>query len=201
MDLYEVFNYPFLQTGFIQEIKENYKSEHYRFKTTEIDAETNKEELYVICKLYLDNTINKFKRHTIENEAITESSFGLYVEKIEDDDLVEKHIYSMFYNNEKQEISHENKYNENYDINGIFRMLIKVNCYVFYETEYDYYDENNIVKKSIKEEDCVVCYENKSNILFTDCFHICLCLKCYDRGNFVNCPLCRKKLNNKKILI
>ena len=48
MDLYSVFNYPFIQTGFTQSIEVNYKSEHYRFKTTEIDAETNKEELYVI---------------------------------------------------------------------------------------------------------------------------------------------------------
>ena len=201
MDLYSVFSYPFLQAGFNRAITVNDKSEYYRFKSAMIDAETNKEELYIICRTYLNDMINKFKHHTIDNEAVTESSFGLYAEKREDDELREIHIYSMFYNNEKQEISHENKYDENFDINGIFRMLIRVNCYVFYNLDYDYYDENNIVKKSIKEEDCVVCYENKSNILFTDCFHICLCLECYDRGNFVNCPLCRKKLNNKKILI
>ena len=201
MDLYSVFSYPFLQAGFNRATTVNDKSEHYRFKSAMIDAETNKEELYIICRTYLNDMINKFKHHTIDNEAVTESSFGLYAEKREDDELREIHIYSMFYNNEKQEISHENKYDENFDINGIFRMLIRVNCYVFHNLDYDYYDENNIVKKAIKEEDCVVCYENKSNILFTDCFHICLCLECYDRGNFVNCPLCRKKLNNKKILI
>ena len=201
MDLYSVFSYPFLKVGFDRSIRVNDKTEHYRFKTTTIDAETNKEELYIICRTYLNDMINKFKHHTIDNEAVTESSFGLYVEKKEDDELREIHIYSMFYNNEKQEISHENKYDENFDINGIFRMLIRVNCYVFYNLDYDYYDENNIVKKSIKEEECVVCYENKSNILFTDCFHICLCLECYNRGNFVKCPLCRRKLNNKKILI
>ena len=201
MDLYSVFSYPFLQAGFNRATTTIDKSEYYRFKSAMIDAETNKEELYIICRTYLNDMINKFKHHTIDNEAVTESSFGLYVEKKEDDELREIHIYSMFYNNEKQEISHENKYDENFDINGIFRMLIKVNCYVFHNLDYDYYDENNIVKKSIKEEDCVVCYENKSNILFTDCYHICVCSKCFDRGCFVNCPLCRKKLNNKKILI
>ena len=195
MDLYEVFKHPFKLTGRITGNNTLHKSEYYRFKTEEIEAETTKEEIYVITKMYFDNFVEKFKNYQIDGENIMESSYYLYVQ-IEDE---EKHIYSMGYNNILNKISIENKYSEDFPIEGKFKICLNISCYIFYEEEYDAYENTNI-KTPIKEDECVVCYENKPNILFTDCLHICVCLECDKTGNFNKCPICRKKLLKEKIL-
>ena len=44
------------------------------------------------------------------------------------------------------------------------------------------YNDHTIPPKALEEsfriDNCVICFENESNILFTDCKHICTCLKC-----------------------
>ena len=200
MDLYEVFDHPFKLTSRRKEYNLNYKSEYYRFKTNEIRGETSKQEVFILAKLYFDNFVEKFKHYTIESIAIVESSFRLYVEIIEEDELNEKHIYSMSYNNIKNKISFENKYNEDFSIEGIFRICLNIACYVYEDEDIEEDEEHTVVKKSIKEDECVICFENKPNILFVECLHICVCKQCDKKGNFNKCPLCRKKINNQKIL-
>ena len=47
------------------------------------------------------------------------------------------------------------------------------------------------------EESCVVCTVNGSNILYTNCGHMCICDFC-DRTYPINtCPLCRRECVNK----
>ena len=46
--------------------------------------------------------------------------------------------------------------------------------------------ENNI---------CLVCYDNKRNILFSPCNHLCCCNIC--SNNFTTCPYCRIVIENK----
>ena len=196
MDLYEVFNHPFKLTGKLSDNHSLQKAEHYRFKTTEIKAETSKEEIYVITKMYFDNFVEKFKNHQIDGENNMETSFYLYV-KIKDN---EKHIYSMGYNNILNKISIENKFSEDFPIEGEFTICLNISCYIFYDdfVDDDYY-ENSIVKTTINEDECVVCFENKPNILFVDCLHICVCSECNSEGNFNKCPICRKKIIKDKI--
>ena len=199
MDLYKVFSYPFKLSSRMNETTSLFTAEYYRFKTELINAETNKEEIYVITKLYFDNFVEKFKNYQIGNENITESSFGLYVEIKEDYDLSEKHIYSLSYNNIKNYITVENKFTENLPIEGEFKVCLSISCYVSYEEFED--EEPKIVKKPVKEDECVICYENKPNILFPDCLHVCICLSCEEIGNFNKCPIYRNKIINEKILI
>ncbi|EEB17632.1 ubiquitin ligase protein LRSAM1, putative [Pediculus humanus corporis] len=52
---------------------------------------------------------------------------------------------------------------------------------------------NNAVYTS--QEDCVVCFDAKSNVLFSPCGHICCCFKC--SRNISNCPLCREFIKEK----
>ena len=111
----------------------------------------------------------------------------------DNDDLSEKHIYSIGYDNIRDKINIENKFNDNFLIEGNFRVCIDITVYVSYEEEYDLDEEFNMIKKTINEEDCVICFENKPNILFTDCLHVCVCADCNKVGNFNKCPICRKK--------
>ena len=202
MDLYEVFSSPFKLINFsiyhrpIPKVKAE-------FQTLEIySVETTKEEIYILFKMYLDQLIIRYKTYTIEDQQTTESSYKLSVGLIEDDELNFKHIYSCFYDNIEDKISWVNNYNDNFNIEGNFFVCVDIEAMVIpdYDPDIEVFNDN-IVKKPITETECIVCYENKPNILFTDCLHLCVCDSCNEKGKFSNCPMCRTKLKNQKIRI
>ena len=201
MDLIEVFSSLFKLTDFnvfhnpIPEIKAEYK-------TNDIFSETTKEEIYYLSKMYFDQIILQYKSYTIENQQTTESSYKLSVGLIKEDELKFKHIYSCFYDNIEDKISWENKYNDNFNIEGNFFVCIDVTAYVI--PDYDLNDEDvydNIVKKTITEPECIICFEKTPNMLYTDCLHLCVCNVCDGKGKFYKCPMCRTKIKNQKIRI
>ena len=92
-----------------------------KFKTENIFcSETTKEEIFILSKMYFDQLILQYKNYVIEDQPTTESSYRLYIELLEDDELKHKHIYSCFYNNIHDRISWENKYDDNFTIEGDF---------------------------------------------------------------------------------
>ena len=42
------------------------------------------------------------------------------------------------------------------------------------------------LNNSFKTETCVMCLTNKSNVLFTNCNHICICSSCNSRGEILD---------------
>ena len=201
MDLYEVFSSPFKLTKFrlfhdpISQIK-------VEFKTNDIFSEITKEEIFILSKMYLDHLILQYKNYTIEDQPTTESSYRLSVGIIEDDELNFKHIYSCFYDNIQDKISWENKYNDNFNIEGNFFVCIDVEAMVI--PDYNSNDEveyNEPARRAILEPECIICFENKSNILYTNCLHFVVCNVCDSKGRFNKCPLCRTKIKNQKIRI
>ena len=173
-----------------------------KFKTDDIIGETTKEEIFILSKMYLDHIILQYKNYIIEDQPTTESSYRLTVGIIENDELKYKHIYSCFYNNIQDRISWENKYNDNFNIEGSFFVCIDVNAMVIPDYDSNNDDEDvydNVVKKTITESECIICFENKPNMLYTDCLHLCVCNVCDSKGKFNKCPLCRTKIKNQKI--
>ena len=172
-----------------------------KFKTDDIFGETTKEEIFILSKMYLDQIILQYKNYIIEDQPTTESSYRLTVGIIENDELKYKHIYSCFYNNIQDRISWENKYNDNFSIEGSFFLCIDVNAMVIpdYDSNDDEVEDYKPARKTILEQECVICFENKSNILYLDCFHVCVCNVCDYKGRFNKCPLCRTKIKNQKI--
>ena len=61
-----------------------------------------------------------------------------------------------------------------------------------------YYREPNIstqtkLGKTFKEDKCVVCFDNKPNVLFCDCGHLIVCEECFNKSNNKNkCLNCRE---------
>ena len=97
-------------------------------------------------------------------------------------------------------ISWENKYDNNFDIEGNFFVCIDVNAMVFEDYDSNDDDEDDIpIQETITELECIICYENKSNMLFLECKHICICNVCDSKGKFSKCPMCRTKIRNKLI--
>ena len=201
MDLYEVFSSPFKLIEF-NVFHQPIPKMKAKYKTSDIFSETTKEEIFILSKMYFDKLILEYKNYIIDDQQTTESSYVLSVGLIEEDELKFKHIYSCFYNNVEDRISWENKYDDNFNIEGDFFVCIDVDAMVI--PDYDSNDEDvyyNIVKKTITEPECIICFENKSNILFLECFHLCVCNVCDSKGRFNRCPLCRTKIKSQKIRI
>ena len=199
MELYEVLSMPFKLTKF--NLFNDPLQIKAKFKTEDIFGETTKEEIFILSKMYLDQIILQYKNYIIEDQPTSESSYRLSVGIIEDDEIKNKHIYSCFYNNVRDRISWENKYNDNFSIEGIFFVCIDVNAMVIpdYSSNDDEDEDIKPARKTILEQECVICFENKSNMLYLDCFHVCVCNVCDSKGKFNKCPLCRTKIKNQKI--
>ena len=45
--------------------------------------------------------------------------------------------------------------------------------------------------KTYKSDECVICLENKNNVLFCNCGHICVCEKCTEIKRLTKCPVCK----------
>ena len=201
--LYEIFDSPFkLVNSQSRDYEEPIPSLKFEFKTDNIYDTTTKEIIFNISKRHFDDIVLEYKNYVLNGVSTTESSYALYVRIFKDDEWELKHIYSILLDHESDRISWENKYNSNMEIEGEFFIGIDVVVYVSPEDK-DHYDEdyNYKLKKSIKEDECVICFNNKANILYTECLHFVVCDGCDKKGKFSKCPLCRKNIKNQRIKI
>ena len=202
MNLKDIFTTPFKLVS-SRTFFDTIPSLRVNFKTKNIYDKTTKEEIFILSKMYFDNCVNKYKNYIIEGEPTTESTYRLTVGVLEDDELNYKHIYSISYDNIGDRIAWENKYDENFSIEGTFFVALDISTYVIpdygFNEEED--DEEKPILKAITEKECVICFENKLNILYTECLHIVACSSCDTKGKFTKCPFCRTRINNKKIKI
>ena len=203
--LHEIFESPFkLVNSSSRDYGEPIPSLKFEFKTDDIFDTTTKEIIYNISKRHFNDIIEQYKNYILNGEPTTESTYTLYVGIFTDDDLEFKHIYSICLDHESNRIGWENKYDNNTEIEGEFFIGIDVVVYVSPEDEdEDRYDEDYEykLKKSITEDECVICCDNKANILYTECLHLVVCDGCDKKGKFSKCPLCRNKIKNQRIKI
>ena len=47
------------------------------------------------------------------------------------------------------------------------------------------------VTKTFKTEECVICIENRPNILLCNCGHLCICNNCLEFKKLSKCPVCK----------
>ena len=53
------------------------------------------------------------------------------------------------------------------------------------------------VSKPYNSDNCVVCLLGKPELLFMNCLHRCVCLKCEETNPFHKCPTCRNNISTK----
>ena len=201
--LHEIFDSPFkLVNPPSRDYGEPIPSLKFKFKTDDIYDTTTKEIIFNISKRHFDDIVLQYKDYVLNGVSTTESTYALYVSIFKDNEWEFKHIYSILLDHESDRISWENKYDSNTEIEGEFFIGIDAVVYVSPEDE-DRYDEDYDykLKKSITEDECVICCDNKANILYTECLHFVVCDGCDKKGKFSKCPLCRKKIKNQRIKI
>ena len=67
-----------------------------------------------------------------------------------------------------------------------------------YPSEDDVININEI--KTYKMDECVICLENKTNVLFCNCGHICVCKKCIEIKRLTKCPVCKTENTTLRII-
>ena len=204
MDLYEVFSSPFILYE-ANSFDNPGKMLKLIFKTKDIEGSTTAEEVFILSKRHFDDIVTQYKSYYFGgNVQAKESSYKLYIGMVKDYEFNEYNIYSINYDNIKDKISNENKYYSNFEVEGNFNIYIKVSVKWWEDynsEEEDDSEDEEPPRKTITEPECIICFENKPNILFLECFHLCVCNVCDSKGKFNRCPLCRTKIKNQKIRI
>ena len=182
-----------------------------KLKTEELNIEAGLQDIINFSKFYIDNLIEKYKNYQYNNLNPLYISVELHFHSKEFLIDIYKgkpiHLYGKMLSIE------DNKFYEfcitegNYfvKIDQLF-LIVNIEYEVRpqdYEIE-DSEDEENVIPKTtntINEEVCAVCYANKPNIIFTDCYHFCVCSNCDEEIKFNKCPLCRTPAKSSKIKI
>ena len=202
MDLYEVFSSPFTLYEAIS-YDEPCKGLKAKFKTENIEGSTTAEEVFILSKKHLDDIVTQYKNYYFEgNVQAKESSYRLYIGMVKDHEFNEYNIYSINYDNIKDKICNENKYYSNFEVEGNFNIYINVSIKWWEDynsEEEDDSEDEEPQRKTITEPECIICFENKPNMLYLECLHVCVCNVCDSKGKFSKCPMCRTKIKNQKI--
>ena len=88
------------------------------------------------------------------------------------------------------------KNSENYmSFLKLFRLALSISVDSEMEEEDEEEEEDKPVNinelKMFKIEECVICLENKNNVLFCNCSHLCVCKKCNALKKLTKCPVCK----------
>ena len=203
MNIYDVFASPFTLYEAIS-FNEPCKRLKVKLKTNDIEGSTTAEEVFILSKKHFDDIVSQYKNYYFGNVQAKESSYRLYIGMVKDYEFNEYNVYSIDYNNIKDKICNENKYYSNFEVEGNFNIYIDVSTVWWedYNSEDEDEDEDEEpTRKTISEPECIICYENKPNMLYLECMHLCICNVCDSKGRFNKCPLCRTKIKNNKIKI
>ena len=203
MDIYDVFASPFTLYEAIS-FNEPCKRLKVKLKTNDIEGSTTAEEVFILSKKHFDDIVTQYKNYYFGNVQAKESSYRLYIGMVKDYEFNEYNVYSIDYDNIKDKICNENKYYSNFEVEGNFNIYIDASTvwwedYNSEDEDEDEDEDEEPIRKTITETECIICFENKPNIIFSECMHLCVCNICDSKGRFSKCPLCRTKIKNQKL--
>ena len=212
MEIEEVFKSPFKLVFSCPPYNSPIKLPGIKFiyRTEEITSSTTTEKIFNLSQMYLKQTIEKYNRYQIEGERSIKTTYRLYIAwEVEQDGLKkleEKDLCHITYNVEEEEkyIIEEKKYYlppETIERNFFIFMVPTV--YIFREgqPDPDEVEEEYHIKKSLKSTECVICLQNRPNVLYIKCWHIVVCDSCDLSGKLLECPICRTKIKDQRMKI
>ena len=168
-----------------------------RYSTYEINCKENKttfKELFNISKLYLDELIKKYKNYKLQRKPITDSTFKVIIEYSNEEFygiFRYKTVFEIDINNNTNEIIYEFKDPIVEDVEtNIFSFSIRINVELYNYNKPFFYDGE---KQPFIEDICILCKNNKPNVLITKCFHLVVCSDCISQKIIEECPFCKRK--------
>ena len=215
MEIEEVFKSPFclFRNNFAFNSSINLEGEEFKYRTEKITSSTTTEKIFNLSQMYLKQKIEEYNHYQTEPEESRPviTTYRLYIAwEVEKDGLIqleleEKDLYHITYKIEEEEkyIIEEKKY-------YLPPETIKRNFFIYIvPTVYfqnrqpgpDEVEEEYHIKKSIKSTECVICLQNRPNVLYIKCRHIVACDSCDLSGKLLECPICRTKIKDQRMKI
>ena len=182
-----------------------------KLKTEEFEVETTYGNIVNFSKPYIDSLFEKYKNYLHNNLRPLHISAQLYFYSKSLGDfcdgvlniynkMIEYVDYRVFCNVPFLDDNFKIKINQLKIIIHIsYNFLMNPQMFDVDEDEIDLVFNETI--NTINEEECVICYGNKPNIIYTDCYHFCVCSDCDKKAELVSCPLCRMPIKSNKIKI
>ena len=214
MEIEEVFKSPFKLVFSCPPYNSPIKLLGLRFfyRTEEIESSTTTEKIFNLSQMYLKQTIEKYNRYQIEGGRTVKTTYRLYiaweVEKDGLEKLEEKDLYETTYNieeEEKTQIEEKKYYLLPETIERKFFIFMVPTVYILREGQPDPDELEEVeeyhIYKSIKSLECVICLQNRPNVLYIKCRHIVACDSCDLSGKLLECPICRTKIKDQRIKI
>ena len=212
MEIEEVFKSPFKLVFSCPPYNSPIKLPGIKFiyRTEEIKSSTTTEKIFNLSQMYLKQTIEKYNRYQTEGERSIKTTYRLYIAwEVEKDglkELEEKDLYHITYNVEEEEkyiIEEKKYYLPPETIERNFYIFMVPTVYIFREgqPDPDEVEEEYHIKKSIKSTECVICLQNRPNVLYIKCRHIVACDSCDLSGKLLECPICRTKIKDQRMKI
>ena len=154
---------------------------------------------------YLRSTTTEAR---VGNNPILESIYSIFLSgRKTNGETIVRCIIKFTIEEEDPNINFDNIYFEEFERSYFrylyrpFKIYLKVDSHyddLWGENEYNYQPiPPKPLEESFRIDQCVICLENESNILFTDCKHICTCLKCEKIYPSIKCPYCRTEISRK----
>ena len=214
MEIEEVFKSPFKLVFSCPPYNSPIKLPGLRFfyRTEEIESSTTTEKIFNLSQMYLKQTIEKYNRYQIEGGRTVKTTYRLYIAwEVEKDGLEkfeEKDLYETTYNieeEEKTQIEEKKYYLLPETIERKFFIFMVPTVYILREGQPDPDELEEVeeyhIYKSIKSLECVICLQNRPNVLYIKCRHIVACDSCDLSGKLLECPICRTKIEDQRIKI
>ena len=182
-----------------------------------------KEEVFNNCIHYLPNFQFLYKKERLNGEIITKSYYEISLYNSRETTV----LYWCEINNEGEQLI-ERKIYEYLDpiIRNPYKILLTIHLIYdpneIHNMEYDtqteieelelrlgnlrrnlesYQNRPKETNKCIKSDTCCICLSNPSNIIFTDCGHLCICEACNEKLTELKCPICRTEITQPRLII
>ena len=124
----------------------------------------------------------------------------------------EEVVYNTIYCNEDEEFKNMiNDLIQKYHNKAFLELEMTTKYYKFLSLDrFEYDEEDEEYEEEIDylpplelpffQDRCVVCMENKPQILILPCLHICHCITCDEEGLMNKCSMCREKIDRKIVI-
>ena len=165
----------------LEEYEDELKNEGYQSYSNIMFFLRHKDDFSVLFTMNLEivNNIPEYMYHFNEYET---------------NNVTEENINNML---DKYKDSQENLYLEIRMTTKFYRFLSFYNNEDEDEDEYENEEIPAIIENSFSSDNCIICLKLKPNILNFPCLHLSLCEECEKIGRFINCSICRIKIERK----
>ena len=120
--------------------------------------------------------------------------YTYHFNEYETNNITEENINDML---DEYKNSPENLYLEIHMETKFYRFLSFYDNLESDDEEEELHQTPAIIENSFSSDNCLICLNNKPNILNFPCLHLSLCEECEKVGRFLNCSICRKEIKRK----